>query len=176
MKFSLSLCLFALASLGVTEDIDEHDVPQACLSDCRSLLDLSAKCENQTDGDSAFNRCVCNDGGATSSFDKCAVCAKQNGFTSTDDNDVASLMQDCGLNFDAASATPNTTASVVTSTVTSVSGSDTLVQTMTATQTDGTSETSGSASGSASTAAAAHATAAAGVVLAGFALGLPVFV
>lgn len=86
MKINNTFTCLSLGILVVAEDIDEHDVPQACVSDCRSLIDLSARCENSTDGDSAFNGCVCGDTSAESAFNSCAACAKQNGFTSNDDN------------------------------------------------------------------------------------------
>lgn len=80
------LAYLLLTLFVVAEDIDEHDVPQACISNCRSLIDLSARCENSTNGDSAFNDCVCYDTSAESAFNSCAACAKQNGFTADDDN------------------------------------------------------------------------------------------
>ena len=86
MKMNIAFTCLSLAVLVAAEDIDDHDVPQACLSDCRSLINLSARCENSTDGDSAFNDCVCGDTSAESAFNSCAACAKQNGFTSNDDN------------------------------------------------------------------------------------------
>ncbi|KAL1857442.1 hypothetical protein Daus18300_010415 [Diaporthe australafricana] len=164
----LSLTLF-----GVAEDIEEHDVPQACVSDCRGLIDLSAKCENSTEGDSAFNDCVCNDTGAESALNSCAACAKQNDFTANDDNDVASLMTDCGLDFNAASASDgSTTAGAATSTITSVSGSSTVVLTTTSAQSAATQ----SSESEVTSAAAAHPTAGLGAVVAGLALGIPVLI
>lgn len=92
MKINITFPFLSLAILVAAEDIDEHDVPQACVSDCRSLIDLSARCENSTDGDSAFNDCVCGDTSAESAFNSCAACAKQNGFTSNDDNGTHSTV------------------------------------------------------------------------------------
>lgn len=86
MKLQTVLYLSVLAAVGSAEDIEEHDVPQACASDCSDLIKLSATCEDQTEGDSAFNDCVCKDGKAESAFNSCATCAKQNGFTANDDN------------------------------------------------------------------------------------------
>lgn len=86
MKMNIAFSVVSMAVLVAAEDIDEHDVPQACVSDCRSLIDLSASCENSTDGDSAFNDCVCGDANAETVFNSCAACAKQNGFTADDDN------------------------------------------------------------------------------------------
>ena len=90
MKINVVFSYLSLALFVVAEDIDEHDVPQACVSDCRTLIDLSARCENSTDGDSAFNDCVCGDTGAESAFNSCAACVKENGFTSNDDNGTQS--------------------------------------------------------------------------------------
>lgn len=86
MNMNIAFIFLSLSVIVAAEDIDEHDVPQACISDCRSLIDLSARCENSTDGDSAFNDCVCGDTNAESAFNSCAACAKQNGFTADDDN------------------------------------------------------------------------------------------
>lgn len=92
MKINIAFSYLSLAILVAAEDIDDHDVPQACVSDCRSLIDLSARCENSTDGDSAFNDCVCGDTSAEPAFNSCAACAKQNGFTSNDDNGTLSTL------------------------------------------------------------------------------------
>ncbi|KAG8161187.1 hypothetical protein KVR01_009451 [Diaporthe batatas] len=178
MKMRIPFSFLTLGILVAAEDIEEHDVPQACVSDCRSLIDLSARCESSTDGDSAFNDCVCGDTGANSALNSCAACAKQNGFTANDDNDVASLMADCGLDFNAASASGgNNTGSVATNTITSVSGSSTVVVTTTSSpspslQTSGSEATS--TDGSA--AAGARATAGIGAVVAGLALGIPALI
>lgn len=90
MKIEVAFSFLTLGIFVAAEDIDEHDVPQACVSDCRNLIDLSARCENSTDGDSAFNDCVCGDAGAESAFNSCAACAKQDGFTANDDNGTRS--------------------------------------------------------------------------------------
>lgn len=92
IKIAFSYLSLAIFKLVAAEDIDEHDVPQACISDCRSLIGLSARCENSTDGDSAFNDCVCGDTSAEPAFNSCAACAKQNGFTSNDDNGTLSTV------------------------------------------------------------------------------------
>ncbi|KAG6357504.1 hypothetical protein INS49_013381 [Diaporthe citri] len=178
MKIDVAFSYLSLAILVAAEDIDEHDVPQACVSDCRSLIDLSARCENSTDGDSAFNACVCGDTSAEPAFNSCAACAKQNGFTSNDDNDVASLMTDCGLDFNAASTSGGNNAdTVATSTVTSVSGSGTVILSTTSTR-SAASQASGSGATSThgSAAAGAHATAGIGAVVAGLALGIPALI
>lgn len=86
MKLQTLLYLLVVTAVGSPEDVEEHDVPQACVSDCSDLIKLSATCEDQTDGDSAFNDCVCKDGNAKSAFNSCAACAKQNGPTANDDN------------------------------------------------------------------------------------------
>ncbi|KAF6804478.1 hypothetical protein CMUS01_14838 [Colletotrichum musicola] len=180
MKLQTLLYLLVLAAVGSPEDIEELDVPRACVSDCSDLIKLSATCEDQTDGDSAFNDCVCKDGNAKSAFNSCAACAKQNGFTANDNNveslstrtDVAELMQECGLDFDAAEAAP-TNNSVVFVTTTVTSGSTAVPLTTTVTQSPASQSTGAAAGTTDGTGAAARATPGVGGMVAVLALGLP---
>ncbi|KAF6784612.1 hypothetical protein CSOJ01_15721 [Colletotrichum sojae] len=182
MKLQTVLYLSLFAAIGSAEDIEEHDVPQACVSDCSDLIKHSATCEDQTDGDSAFNDCVCKAGNAKSAFDSCAACAKHNGFTANDDNDldcyqktrtdVAELMQECGLDFDAAGVTP-TNNSVVVATTTVTSGSTAVPLTTTVTQSPASQSTGAAAGTTDETGAAARATPGVGGMVAVLALGLP---
>ncbi|KAF6809152.1 hypothetical protein CPLU01_15558 [Colletotrichum plurivorum] len=199
MNLQSVLYLSVLGAVVSAEDIEEHDVPQACVSDCSDLIKLSVTCEDQTDGDSAFNDCVCKDRNAKSAFNSCAACAKQNGFTAHDDNgdslfvlvttlisihacgpgvlpktrtDVADLMQECSLDFDAAKTAP-TNNSVVVATTTVTSGSTAVPLTTTVTQSPASQSTGAAAGTTDATGAAAHAIPGVGGIVAVLVLGHP---
>lgn len=86
MRLKTAICLSLVLTIGFAGNIEEHDGLQACISDCGGLIKLYAKCEHQTDGDSAFKNCVCKDGNAESAFNSCAACAKKKGCTANEQN------------------------------------------------------------------------------------------
>lgn len=132
MQLNRVLVLSILSALGGAENtVERDDVPAACIGICQSTIDLSARCDRGTDGDDAYRRCVCLEPGSQLQLNQCAVCVQLNGMRDPDDNDVADLMDDCGWDFNRASAsvtavTPTTT-SPTTAPTTSPTTSPTVV-------------------------------------------------
>lgn len=93
------------ATFSVAENtVETNDVPNTCLAACQFTIDLSARCDQETDGDSGYRTCVCGAADSQIRLTECATCVKDNGMRDPDDNDVADLMDDCGWDFNSASA------------------------------------------------------------------------
>ncbi|RYP07530.1 hypothetical protein DL765_009128 [Monosporascus sp. GIB2] len=148
MHISTILSLAILSALSAAENnVDRDDVPSACLASCQSTIDLSQRCDRQTDGqtddDNNYRGCVCGAQDAQRQMDQCAACVKVNGMSNPDENDVADLMNDCGWDFNTASGsatavtstTSPTTAASTPTTVVSTSTGESTTATVTQTPT-----------------------------------------
>ncbi|KAK8104618.1 uncharacterized protein PG998_011651 [Apiospora kogelbergensis] len=117
MQHTIFFSLLALAPLAsVAENtVDYDDVPGNCVSVCASTVDLSQRCDQQTNGDNDYRRCYCGNTDAQKKMNECASCVKAN--DKDNDNDVSDLMKDCGWSYAAisASGSPATTSVVVVS-------------------------------------------------------------
>ncbi|KAI1396834.1 hypothetical protein F4819DRAFT_473961 [Hypoxylon fuscum] len=171
------------ATFSVAENtVETNDVPNTCLAACQFTIDLSARCDQETDGDSGYRTCVCGAADSQIRLTECATCVKDNGMRDPDDNDVADLMDDCGWDFNSASASytsgastisatsvTSTSPTVTTAVITSSSGSVVVTTAQTITQT-------ASSTSSVSTGAAPLATAGVGsLVMGGLIMGIPAF-
>lgn len=87
MQINIVIGLSILSGLAAAENtVEQTDVPGACLGTCQSTIDLSARCDQETDGDDAYRRCVCLEQDAQLQLNQCAVCVQQNGMRDPDDN------------------------------------------------------------------------------------------
>ncbi|KAH9884257.1 hypothetical protein F4778DRAFT_763570 [Xylariomycetidae sp. FL2044] len=184
MQFNTLAILFSLSALGLSENtVERDDVPGACLGSCQFVIDLSSRCDQQTDGDDSYRRCVCGEPDSRARLTDCAVCVKDNGMRDPDDNDVADLMDDCGWDFNDAVPTSTLTSSAMTTPVAvtpsvsttiivSTSGSVTVTTTRVTTGTAVPDATTSSVP----TGAAAKATVGIGYAVAGLAMAIPAFV
>ncbi|TGJ87662.1 hypothetical protein E0Z10_g1090 [Xylaria hypoxylon] len=127
MQLEKILVLLSVAALGAAEnDVEADDVPSACLPACQFTIDLSARCDRQTNSDDQYTPCVCEAQDSQTRLTECASCVKDNGRSDPDDNDVADLMDDCGWDFNDAdvpypTSWSSTTAASPSSTPTSTS-------------------------------------------------------
>ncbi|KAL7624818.1 hypothetical protein AAE478_004032 [Parahypoxylon ruwenzoriense] len=187
MHLKAALAILSLAALNAAENtVERDDVPRACLQACQFTIDLSARCDQETDSDSRYRTCVCGATDSQTRLTECATCVKDNGMRDPDDNDVADLMDDCDWDFNTASASYSTgtgtatattaaltSPTVITTVITSSSGSTTFTATQTTTQA---AAGLGSATPSSSTGGAPLVTPGVGVLLAGgVAMGVPAF-
>ncbi|KAI1420897.1 hypothetical protein F5Y12DRAFT_82878 [Xylaria sp. FL1777] len=103
MQLGKILLLLGLTAMSAAEnDVERDDVPSACLPACQFTIDLSARCDRQTNNDNEYTPCVCEAQDSKMRLTECASCVKDNGRSDPDDNDVADLMDDCGWNFNEA--------------------------------------------------------------------------
>lgn len=86
MRFTSSQVVLALSIARFTsvlafEDLENSDVPSACSTICKPIVDLSRECDHGNDSDKAEMDCFCTN----KSFDVgtiaplCASCISQNG-------------------------------------------------------------------------------------------------
>ncbi|RYO90398.1 hypothetical protein DL766_007887 [Monosporascus sp. MC13-8B] len=168
MHITTILSLTILSALGAAEsNVDRDDVPSACLASCQSTIDLSQRCDRQTDDDNIYRGCVCGAQDAQRQMDQCAACVRVNGMSGPVDNDVAELMNDCGWDFNTASGsatavtsmtsrtTAGSTPTPVVSTSTGASTTATITQTPTGASGSGATESSTTNSDNAAPAATA---------------------
>ncbi|KAI0505176.1 hypothetical protein F5B22DRAFT_536330 [Xylaria bambusicola] len=133
MQLEKTLVFLSLATYGAAEnDVDASDVPSECLPACQFTIDLSARCDRETDDDDTYTPCVCNAPDSRRRLTECASCIRDYDSDSDSDNDVADLMDDCGWNFDDADG-PYPTGSTTTVTSPSSTSSDTATVTVTQT-------------------------------------------
>ncbi|KAJ3577836.1 hypothetical protein NPX13_g2735 [Xylaria arbuscula] len=100
MQLEKILVLLSIAAYGAAEnDVEASDVPSECLPACQFTIDLSARCDRETDDDDTYTPCVCNAQDSMQRLTECASCVKDHGRSDPDDNDVADLMDDCGWDF-----------------------------------------------------------------------------
>ncbi|KAI3325254.1 hypothetical protein HD806DRAFT_492424 [Xylariaceae sp. AK1471] len=150
MQLETLLVLLSIATFGCAENtVESDDVPSACLPACQFTIDLTARCDGQTDDDDEYLPCVCGAANSRALLTECASCVRDNGRSDPDDNDVADLMDDCGWDFDDADSpyptgwsttsavTPPSTTSVVVPT-----SSDTVTVTETPSETPSVTPTS----------------------------------
>ncbi|RYP74905.1 hypothetical protein DL769_003911 [Monosporascus sp. CRB-8-3] len=131
MYITTILSLAILSALGAAENtVDRDDVPSACVGTCQPAIDLSQRCDRETDNDDNYRRCVCDAQDAQLQLNQCAACVRENRMPDPDDNDVADLMNDCGWNFNTASGSATAVTST-TSPTTAVSTPTTVVSTST---------------------------------------------
>lgn len=80
MQHTIFFSLLALAPLAsVAENtVDYDDVPGNCVSVCASTVDLSQRCDQQTNGDNDYRRCYCGNTDAQKKMNECASCVKAN--------------------------------------------------------------------------------------------------
>ncbi|RYP81563.1 hypothetical protein DL770_005865 [Monosporascus sp. CRB-9-2] len=148
MQITTVLSLAILSALGAAENnVDRDDVPSACVATCQSTIDLSSRCDRETDDDNTYRRCVCDAQDAQLQMNQCAACVRENGMSDSDDNDVADLMNDCGWDFNTASGsatavTSTTSPTTVVSTSTGESTTVTVTQTPTAASDSSSAESS----------------------------------
>ncbi|KAI5918257.1 peptidase S8/S53 domain-containing protein [Camillea tinctor] len=171
MKFTTAAVLFSLAAFSAAQEVELDDVPRACSQTCQDIVNLATTCDRQNnDNDAGERNCICNGTNAQTQATNCAACAKANGLTDND-NDLADLMNDCGWNYAAVSA------STASATATSATGTGATAS-ATTTGTGSGSSTTGAATDAAATSATSEgaapaATAAVGGVLAGLMMALP---
>ncbi|KAF2973243.1 hypothetical protein GQX73_g245 [Xylaria multiplex] len=172
MQLEKILILLSVAALGAAEnDVEADDVPSACLPACQFTIDLSARCDRQTNSDDQYTPCVCEAQDSRQRLTECASCVKDHGRSDPDDNDVADLMDDCGWDFNDAdvpypTSWSTTTAAIPSSTSapasasTNPTGSTTTVVSQSSSQTlsQTPSQTSSSSSTTTVTGAPADAT------------------
>ncbi|KAK6829446.1 hypothetical protein PG987_010030 [Apiospora arundinis] len=113
MQFNIFFSLLAVAPVVLAENtVDYDDIPGKCVSTCAATVDLSQRCDQQTNGDSDYRRCYCTNADAQKKMNECASCVKAN--DKDDDNDVSDLMKDCGWDYAAVSASgAQATATVI---------------------------------------------------------------
>lgn len=100
MQLEKVLVLLSVAAIGAAEnDVEADDVPSVCLPACQFTIDLSARCDQDTNDDDTYTSCVCGAANSQQRLTECASCVKDNGRSDPDDNDVADLMDDCGWDF-----------------------------------------------------------------------------
>ncbi|KAK5632785.1 hypothetical protein RRF57_008499 [Xylaria bambusicola] len=152
MQLEKALFLLSITAYGAAEnDVDESDVPSECLPACRFTIDLSARCDGETDDDDTYTPCVCDAPDSRRRLTECASCIKDYGNSDSDDNDVADLMDDCGWDFDDADGPYPTSVSGPTTIISSPSSMSSRMATITVTQTS--SETTQSVSSTPATVA-----------------------
>ncbi|KAI0427223.1 hypothetical protein F5Y09DRAFT_316766 [Xylaria sp. FL1042] len=180
MQFGQILVLFSVAALGAAEnDVEATDVPSACLPACQFTIDLSARCDQETDDDDEYTPCVCEAQDSMARLTECASCVKDHGMRDPDDNDVADLMDDCGWDFnDADGPYPTSGSTTITSpsSTNSAGGVVTVTETSSGTSPLTTTITNPPVASTAppdSMAGALNAKVAAGPLLAGLIAGLP---
>lgn len=79
MQFKALALFSALAAVGLAQDIDNNDVPNACRSVCQSTVDLTTQCDRQTDDDDqSYLNCVCSTTNASSFIPECEACVAAN--------------------------------------------------------------------------------------------------
>ncbi|KAI0096030.1 hypothetical protein GGR51DRAFT_52538 [Nemania sp. FL0031] len=145
MQLQQVIVLISVATLGAAEnDVTASDVPSVCLPACQFTIDLSARCDRETDDDDEYTPCVCGATDSRQRLTECASCVKDNGRSDPDDNDVADLMDDCGWDFNDADGPYPT--SFGTTTVISPSSTNPM-GTVTVTETPGATSSSGSSLG-----------------------------
>ncbi|KAI1125802.1 hypothetical protein F5Y10DRAFT_267689 [Nemania abortiva] len=176
MQLEKILVLLSVATLGAAEnDVTASDVPSVCLPACQFTIDLSARCDRETDDDDTYTPCVCGAADSMQRLTECASCVKDNGRSDPDDNDVADLMDDCGWDFnDADGPYPTSfgTTTVASPSSTSPAGTVTVIETPGATSSSGSATTvtvppASTTSPSVSMAGALNAKAVVGPLLAG---------
>jgi hypothetical protein len=185
MQLHNIVILLGVAALGAAEnDVQASDVPSACLPACQFTIDLSARCDRETDDDDEYTPCVCEAADSRQRLTECASCVKDNGRSDPDDNDVADLMDDCGWDFNDADVpypTSGTTTTVISPSSTTANGGNTVTVTQTPGETSTTGSTTtvtespaGSTNPPDSMAGALNAKAVVGPLVAGLIMGLPV--
>ncbi|KAI0534493.1 hypothetical protein GGR58DRAFT_53016 [Xylaria digitata] len=121
MQLEKILILLSVAALGAAEnDVEADDVPSACLPACQFTIDLSARCDRQTNSDDEYTPCVCEAQDSRQRLTECASCVKDHGRSDPDDNDVADLMDDCGWDFNDADVPYPTSFSTTTAAIPSL--------------------------------------------------------
>ncbi|KAI0416764.1 hypothetical protein F5X98DRAFT_173656 [Xylaria grammica] len=190
MQLEKILILLSVAALGAAEnDVEADDVPSVCLPACQFTIDLSARCDRETDDDDEYTPCVCEAQDSRARLTECASCVKDNGRSDPDDNDVADLMDDCGWDFNDADVPYPTSWSTTTAAIPSSTSSTGVAGTVTVTETPSQTSSGASSPGSTTTvteapadatntpdsmAGALDAKAVVGPLLAGLLVGLPV--
>ncbi|KAI0556036.1 hypothetical protein F4679DRAFT_520809 [Xylaria curta] len=143
MKTRALTAIFFFAALGVAQDVDLDDFPQACQQACQDITRLSDDCDRNTSGDAEERNCVCSANNAQQQANSCAACVKANIRNGNDDDDdLSDLFRACGWNYTDVSPTSSSdTASSTQSNndSSSTSGVITTTQTFPATTTTGTS-------------------------------------
>ncbi|KAI0977274.1 hypothetical protein F4678DRAFT_7981 [Xylaria arbuscula] len=142
MQLRNILVLLSVAAMGAAEnDVSASDVPSACLPACQFTIDLSARCDRETDDDDEYTPCVCTAQDSKERLTECSSCIKDHGRSDPDDNDVADLMDDCGWDFNDADGpypttwSTTTVSSPLTTTVTSPSSTTDVGGVVTVTET-----------------------------------------
>ncbi|KAI0906584.1 hypothetical protein F4823DRAFT_565607 [Ustulina deusta] len=146
MQLGKILVLLSVAALGAAEnDVEADDVPSVCLPACQFTIDLSARCDRQTDDDDEYTPCVCEAQDSMIRLTECASCVKDNGRSDPDDNDVADLMDDCGWDFNDADVpyptSWSTTTAISSSSTTLLGGATTVTETPSQTSPSGSTST-----------------------------------
>ncbi|KAH7381876.1 hypothetical protein BKA64DRAFT_684455 [Cadophora sp. MPI-SDFR-AT-0126] len=123
MRFSnASLVVFSTIMIGrvFSEELDSNDVPTACTTICKPIVELTSICDvdndtDKTESDDAIEAtCICSN----TSFNVgsiaalCASCISQNGATT---NDMTQILSACS--FTSTSYAPSATALVAAVTV-----------------------------------------------------------
>ncbi|KAI8624706.1 hypothetical protein F5Y19DRAFT_452915 [Xylariaceae sp. FL1651] len=182
MQFKGLLLVLTIAALGAAENtVEADDVPRVCLQACQFTIDLTARCDRQTDDDDQYRPCVCGAVDSQMRLTECATCVKDNGRSDPDDNDAADLMDDCGWDFNDANApyttasTSTTVPSVTSATLSTNSDAVTTTQTSSVTSVAGTITNNPASTPTNSMAGAPMAKAAVGPLLSWLIIGLPVF-
>ncbi|KAI0194237.1 hypothetical protein F4808DRAFT_338276 [Astrocystis sublimbata] len=144
MQLEKVLFLLTLAATSAAEnDVEADDVPRACLPACQFTVDLTQRCDRETDEDDRYRSCVCDAANAQQRTTECASCVKDND-RDPNDSDVADLMEDCGWDFRGADVPYPMTTTVGAPSSTSSGGSGntvTVTQTPSNTASDSSSET-----------------------------------
>ena len=79
MQHTVFLSLLALAPVALAENtVDYDDVPGRCVATCASTVELSQRCDQQTNGDNDYRRCYCGNADAQKKINECASCVKAN--------------------------------------------------------------------------------------------------
>ncbi|KAI1746552.1 hypothetical protein F4782DRAFT_54576 [Xylaria castorea] len=147
MQFGKILVLLSVAAIGAAENnVEADDVPSVCLPACQFTIDLSARCDRETNNDDAYTPCVCGAVDSQQRLTECASCVKDNGRSDPDDNDVADLMDDCGWDFNDANVPYPTTTTVINPSSTSPAGAVTGTETPSNTPSNSPSQTPSSGS------------------------------
>lgn len=81
------LLLTSLASLALTQEFDNNDIPSQCRSVCQSMVDAARTCDRNFDGDRQEVDCICNSENARTQLPACAACVRQFDTDNDDDDD-----------------------------------------------------------------------------------------
>ncbi|KAK8016770.1 Crotonase core [Apiospora rasikravindrae] len=130
MQYNTLLSTLALTTFAFAEHtVDFDDIPGVCVAPCQLTVDLSQRCDQQTNNDSDYRRCYCLAADAQQPMNKCASCIKSNTRQGDDDNDAAELMKDCGWDYAAVTTSGGTATATATVIIVSSSGGPALTTT-----------------------------------------------